>query len=361
MLKTSLYDAHIELGAKMVDFAGWSMPIHYGSQIEEHHAVRQNAGMFDVSHMCVIDLKGLKTQDFLRYLLANDVAKLTLPGKALYSCILNEKAGIIDDLIVYFIEPNFFRLVVNAGTRQKDLAWIQQQAKAFDIEVTERTDLAIIAVQGPNARAKVDALFSAEQQILLAQLKVFQGTFIDNIWLARTGYTGEDGYEIILPADRAVAFWQKLHQQGVTPCGLGARDTLRLEASMNLYGSDMDENTHPLEANLAWTIAFEPNERDFIGRKALEQIRAQGTYAQQIAIILDDKGVMRSHQKILVEGFGEGEITSGTFSPTLQKSIALARAPKGEYSLCQVEIRGKLLNAHVVKAPFVRQGKILVK
>jgi aminomethyltransferase len=357
-LRTSLYQEHLSLKAKMVDFSGWEMPIHYGSQLEEHHAVRSDAGMFDVSHMCAIDIQGTEANIFLSKLLANDVAKLTLEGKALYSCMLNEKAGVIDDLIAYYVRPDFYRLVVNAGTRLKDLHWIREHAKAFQVNIIERTDLAIIAVQGPNARAKVNTLFPAAQPQLSA-LKIFQGMAIGEGWIARTGYTGEDGYEILLPAVDVVSFWQSLLALDIKPCGLGARDTLRLEAGMNLYGVDMDESTHPLESNLAWTIAFEPNQREFIGKEALGQIK-QTPSLQFVGLVLAEKGVMRGHQKVkTVEGL-DGEITSGTFSPTMQQSIALARIPATQADHVWVDIRGKSIKARLVKPPFVRQGKILV-
>jgi aminomethyltransferase len=339
----------------MVDFAGWQMPINYGSQIEEHNTVRQDAGMFDVSHMTVVDLTGARTREFLRYLLANNVHRLKDSGKALYSCMLNEDGGVIDDLIVYFIRDDFFRMVVNAGTHDKDLAWLQKQSAAFDVTVTERPELAMIAVQGPNARAKALPLLSGSVRDTAAELKPFFGVFDGDWFIARTGYTGEDGFEIVLPAVEAAGFWRRLRDAGVRPTGLGARDTLRLEAGMNLYGSDMDETVSPLESALGWTVAWEPAERDFIGRKALERQRAAGTRQKLVGLLLEDKGVLRNHQKV-VAGNGEGEITSGSFSPTLQRAIAFARVPKDTGDSCKVDVRGKLLNARVVKPPFVRNG-----
>jgi len=355
--KTPLYAEHVAAGGKLVDFAGWEMPINYGSQIEEHNAVRSDAGMFDVSHMTVVDLTGARTREFLRYLLANNVDRLTESGKALYSCMLNESGGVIDDLIVYFLEEGFFRMVVNAGTREKDLEWLRQQAVAFDVSVTERPELAMIAVQGPNARDKALGLLDADARAAAAALKPFYGTFAGDWFIARTGYTGEDGFEIVLPADAAPGFWQQLRAAGVRPAGLGARDTLRLEAGMNLYGTDMDESVSPLEAALGWTIAWEPEDRDFIGRAALEQQRSAGPQRKLVGLLLEDKGVLRNHQKVIVEGVGEGEITSGSFSPTLQRAIAFARVPKATGATCQVDIRGKLLTARVVKPPFARNGK----
>ena len=356
--KTALHASHLAAGAKMVDFFGWDMPINYGSQIEEHHAVRQDAGMFDVSHMTIVDLTGANTRNFLRYLLANDVAKLTTPGKALYSGMLNSTGGVIDDLIVYFLQEDFFRLVVNSATREKDLAHINAEAKAFNVTVTERPEFAMIAVQGPNAKAKVATLLTAEQQAAVAGMKPFFGVQAGNLFIATTGYTGEDGYEIALPNEQAADFWQQLVTAGVKPCGLGARDTLRLEAGMNLYGQDMDETVSPLAANMAWTIAWEPSDRNFIGRTALEQAKVAGT-AKLVGLVMEQKGVLRHGQKVITAA-GEGEITSGTFSPTLGFSIAMARVPAATGDTAEVDIRGKLVPVKVVKPAFVRMGKKLV-
>ncbi len=354
--RTPLYDEHLADGGKMVDFAGWQMPINYGSQIEEHHEVRRDAGMFDVSHMTVVDLTGARTREFLRHLLANNVDRLQDSGKALYSCMLNEQGGVIDDLIVYYIRDDYFRMVVNAGTRDKDLAWLEQQSVDFSVTVTERPELAMIAIQGPHARDKTLPLLSESVREAAGDLKPFYGVFDGDWFIARTGYTGEDGFEIVLPAEQASAFWGRLREAGVRPTGLGARDTLRLEAGMNLYGTDMDETVSPLESALGWTVAWEPAERDFIGRKALEAQRESGTKQKLVGLLLEDKGVLRNHQKV-VAGGGEGEITSGSFSPTLQRAIAFARVPKDAGETCQVDVRGKLLNARVVKPPFVRNGK----
>jgi len=358
--QTPLFSLHQELGARIVDFGGWDMPVQYGSQIGEHHAVRRAAGVFDVSHMCVVDLKGPRVRALLAQLLANDVGRLKAAGKALYSCMLNERGGVIDDLIVYFLTESWFRAVVNAGTRDKDLAWIRRHASAFGVEVTERTDLAMLAVQGPEARAKAAQLLAAPEREAALALGAFVGRELGGWFVARTGYTGEDGFEIMMPAAAAVAAWRRLNSLGVASCGLGARDTLRLEAGMNLYGNDMDESTHPFESGLAWTVALEPQERAFVGRAALEAIRARGPGPKLVGLLLEDRGVLRSHQRVVVAGAGEGEITSGTFSPTLERSIALARVPAATAGHVQVEIRGKLLSARVVKPPFVRFGKSLV-
>ena len=358
--KTVLNATHRALGARMVDFGGWDMPINYGSQIEEHHAVRREAGMFDVSHMTVIDLHGARVRDFLRHLLANSVDKLKVHGKALYSCMLDERGGGIDDLIVYYLGDEFYRLVVNAGTRAKDLAWIERQAQAFEVQVKERPEFAMIAVQGPAARAKVLGLLHEVDRQRIEKLGKFaaaaaQGPHGMPLFVARTGYTGEDGFEIVVPAEHAVALWEALAAAGVAPAGLGARDTLRLEAGMNLYGQDMDETVTPWEANLGWTIALDEG-RDFIGRAALEQQKAAGVPRVMVGLVLDDKGVLRHGQKVLTAN-GEGEILSGSFAPTLNKAVAFARIPAGEPGDVRVDIRGREVPVRLVKYPFVRDGK----
>ncbi|MBU2880800.1 glycine cleavage system aminomethyltransferase GcvT [Psychrosphaera sp. B3R10] len=355
--KTVLFDKHVEANAKMVDFHGWEMPINYGSQIEEHHAVRQDAGMFDVSHMTIVDIKGADAKSFLRYLVANDVAKLTVPGKALYTGMLNEAGGVIDDLIVYYFDETFYRLVVNSATREKDLAWINKQAEAFSVTITEQPDWAMIAVQGPNAKAKVATLLTDEQNAAVEGMKPFFGVQAGDLFIATTGYTGETGYEIMLAPEMAANLWQQLLDAGVKPCGLGARDTLRLEAGMNLYGLDMDDTVSPLAANMAWTIAWQPEDRNFIGRDAITKAKEAGT-EQLVGLVMEQKGVLRSGLKVISEA-GEGTITSGTFSPTLGYSIAMARVPSGVAigESVQVEMRKKLVDVKVVKAGFVRNGK----
>ena len=356
--QTPLNAAHRTMGAKMVDFGGWDMPVNYGSQINEHHQVRNDCGMFDVSHMRVVDVKGEGTRHFLSYLLANNVNKLTVPGKALYSCMLLKNGGVIDDLIVYFMQEDWFRIVVNAGTADNDIAWMKQQAAEYAPKVTivDYPEMAIIAVQGPNAQSKFwDAV--PESKTATESLKPFNAVETGSMFIARTGYTGEDGFEVILPANDAPALWAALAENGVKPIGLGARDTLRLEAGMNLYGQDMDETSNPLEAGLAWTVDLK-SERDFIGKMALQ---ANPPSHKLVGLVLQDRGVLRSHQKVHTD-HGDGEITSGSFSPTLEKSIALARAPKPVQigDQVQVAIRDKMLTANVVKYPFARNGKGLI-
>ncbi|HEX8988500.1 MAG TPA: glycine cleavage system aminomethyltransferase GcvT [Rhodocyclaceae bacterium] len=355
--RTPLYEAHVAAGAKIVDFAGWDMPIHYGSQLEEHHQVRRDAGMFDVSHMRAVDVEGKDAQAYLRRLVANDVGKLTIPGKALYSCMLKEDGGVIDDLIVYFFSPERYRVVVNAGTADKDLAWMRQQATNLDVKVADRPELAMIAVQGPNARERFWTAFPAGRARTVL-LQPFQAVEWDGWLVARTGYTGEDGFEITLPAAQAAAVWDKLKEAGVPPIGLGARDTLRLEAGMNLYGQDMDERQNPLESGLGWTIDLKDPARDFIGRQALAALKPTRHF---VGLVLLDRGVLRSHQKVFTAQ-GEGETTSGSFSPTIGKSIALARVPLGVAvgDTVEVEIRDKRLQAKVVKPNFARNGKGLI-
>jgi len=357
---TPLYQAHLDSGAKMVDFFGWQMPINYGSQIEEHHAVRRDAGMFDVSHMTIVDLYGRDAKPFLRYLLANDVARLTLPGKALYSGMLTEEGGVIDDLIVYYLSDEHYRLVVNSATREKDLDWIGRHAREFALTIKEREDVAMIAVQGPNAIAKAQSVMSERQRRAVAGMKPFFGVQAGDWFVATTGYTGESGYEIMLPAEQAPTLWQALLAAGVAPCGLGARDTLRLEAGMNLYGHEMDETISPLAANMGWTIAWEPGERQFIGRAALERRRTEGT-DKLVGLVLESKGVLREGQIVRFTGASgetaEGVITSGTFSPTLGCSIALARVPRDIGSAAVVDMRKKEATVKVVKPVFVRNGQ----
>lgn len=358
--QTPLFEQHQASGARMVDFHGWMMPLHYGSQMDEHHAVRTDAGMFDVSHMTIVDLNGARTREFLRYLLANDVAKLTQPGKALYSGMLNASAGVIDDLIVYFMTEDFFRLVVNSATREKDLAWIADHAAPYGVQLTPRDDLSLIAVQGPQAQAKARTLFDEAQREAVAGMKPFFGVQAGELFITTTGYTGEAGYEIALPNEQVAEFWQRLLTAGVKPAGLGARDTLRLEAGMNLYGQEMDEGISPLAANMGWTVAWQPEERDFIGREALEAQREKGT-DQLVGLIMTEKGVLRNELPVrFTDSDGnlhEGIITSGSFSPTLGCSIALARVPAGIGEQAIVQIRNREMPVKVTKPVFVRAGK----
>lgn len=352
---TPLYQEHLSANAKMVEFAGWMMPIHYGSQLKEHELVRHDAGMFDVSHMAIIDVGGAEAKRWLQRLIANDVTKLKSDGKALYSAMLNDAGGVVDDLIVY-LTVSGYRLVVNAGTAEKDLAWMQRHAAGFAVDLVVRKDLAMLAVQGPNAIDKVCRV-KTEWAEAIRSLAVFQGRSLGTWFVARTGYTGEDGLEVMLPVEDVLAFFHALIAHGVAPCGLGARDTLRLEAGMNLYGHDMDETVSPLEAGMGWTIAWAPDDRDFIGRAALERQKAAGLAMKQVGLVLEGRGVLREGQKVIVEGEGTGIITSGTFSPTLKHAIAIARVPMATGEQAAVDIRGVLTPVRVVKMPFVRHGQ----
>lgn len=354
--RTVLFDAHVAAGAKMVDFSGWDMPLNYGSQLDEHSAVRTSIGIFDVSHMTVVDLDGAGVRRFLARLLANDIARIDSSGKALYTCMLNHDGGVVDDLIVYNLGRGNFRLVVNAATRTKDLDWIGSiiQTDSDDVRLTERTDLAMIALQGPGARAVVATLFPDVPE--LVEVKPFHAIVAGDAFLARTGYTGEDGFEVLLPAADAAEFWSRLVDAGARPCGLGARDSLRLEAGLNLFGSDMDETTTPYESNLAWTVSLGNRERNFIGREALEKQLSAGVPRRLVGLVMKEKGVLRSHQRVTTSD-GAGETTSGGFAPTLGHSIALARVPNGSDVHAEVEIRGRIIGVAIVKPPFVIKGK----
>jgi aminomethyltransferase len=357
--RTPLFDLHLALGAKMVDFGGWDMPLHYGSQVEEHHQVRRDCGVFDVSHMTVIDITGSQAKAWLQHLLANDVGRLHENGRALYSAMLNREGGVIDDMIVYLTDSGY-RLVVNAATGAKDLAWMREHLTGFDVQLTERDDLAMLAIQGPQARHKIAELVTGERGAVILQLQPFEARSEGDWFIARTGYTGEDGVEIILPAAQACGFFNDLVGAGISPIGLGARDTLRLEAGMNLYGQDIHEQVSPLAANMTWTVAWEPANRDFIGRAALESERAAGVKFKLVGLVLEERGVLRAHQVVRIATIGEGEITSGSFSPTLSKSIALARVPMATADRAEVEIRGKWYPVRVVQPTFVRHGKALI-
>ena len=357
---TPLFELHQSGGAKIVDFGGWALPVNYGSQIEEHNAVRTDCGLFDVSHMTVSDIRGPQTIALVKYLLANDIQKISsTPGKALYSCMLNNDGGVIDDLIIYYINDQHCRMVTNANTNEKDMAWIKQHAASFDLIFSERPELAIIAIQGPNALLKCADVLPPQLTQLILSLSRFQGGFVetnsDSAFAGRTGYTGEDGVELILDAEFAQQVWSDFVSAGVQACGLGARDTLRLEAGMMLYGNDLGENYTPLESGISWSVAAK-DDRDFIGKRALSNPSGY----KMIGLILQDRGVLRGHQSVLLSNKKIGEITSGTFSPSLKQSIALARITADTDlkigDQLQIEIRNKQLNAVVAKFPFIKNG-----
>ena len=371
-LRTPLYDVHVAAGAKMVPFGDYDMPLHYGSQVDEHHAVRNHCGIFDVSHMLVVDIAGGEARSFMRWLLVNDVAKLDGdPGRALYTCMCNPDGGVIDDLIVYAMSTDWYRMVVNSGRRQTDTEWIRarRDEQFSNVAIDERPDLALLAVQGPKTDEVVPPVLGESAAETVDGLKGFQAAVVDSnlgeLFIGKTGYTGEAGYETALPNDATEGFWNAVVAAGARPCGLGARDTLRLEAGLNLYGNDMDEAITPLEAGLAWTVAWNPEDRAFIGREALERQRAEGPARKLMGLVLEGKGVLRSHQEVRFPGHeGSGEITSGTFSPTLQKGIAFARVP-AEMAVagteCSVVVRNKELPAKLVKYPFVKNGEAAYK
>ena len=354
--QTPLYEAHLEANAKMVDFSGWQMPLNYGSQIEEHHAVRNKAGVFDVSHMGTVEVTGPDATKFLRYALANDIAKLKNPGDALYTCMLNESGGIVDDLIVYYFNDTYFRLVVNAGCRDKDFAWLQKQAEQFDVTLKWQDDVCLLALQGPEAIAALRFPFDEKVVEQVDELRPFKSLILENnIVIARTGYTGEPGVEMMLPTDKVLSVWNALVENGVRPCGLGARDTLRLEAGLNLYGNDMTEETTPLESNLSWTVSLKDDKRDFVGKAALLKQKEAGVAQKLIGLCLKERGVLRDHQKVKINDALEGEITSGSFSPTLGYAIAMARVPMCDATHAEVERRGQWLPVEVVKPPFIKK------
>ena len=359
ILKTPLYQDHIDAGAKMVDFHGWSLPLHYGSQLQEHKEVRAHAGLFDVSHMTIIDVLGAGGRQFLRLLLANDIDQLQHVGRAQYGCMCNQYGGILDDLIVYQRAPDNYRLILNAATKTKDLAWIRQHIQGYAADLQERTDLAMIAVQGPQAIIKTLEILTPLQADAISTIQPFESVERDQLFIARTGYTGEDGLEIVAPPDYIRHIWKALLQAGVPPCGLAARDTLRIEAGLLLYGQDMDETTTPLESALNWTIAWEPQDRDFIGRGALIAQKQGGLEQKLVGLSLSDKVIMRSGQKVLIEGLPNGIITSGAFSPILNQSIAFARVPYETSGEVKVEIRDKYYPAQLSKLRFIQKGKTL--
>lgn len=356
---TPLHAQHLSLGARMVDFHGWEMPLHYGSQLQEHHQVRQDVGLFDVSHMTVVDILGAGGRQFLRKLLTNDIDGLKHTGKGLYTCMCNEHGGIIDDLIVYQRAPDNYRLVLNSATRSRDLAWLHEKSHGFSVGLQERTDLGIIAIQGPKAILKTAPHLSPDAAEALFRLNPFECVDVGEIFIGRTGYTGEDGIEIILPKTQLASFWQSLIDAGLPPSGLAARDTLRLEAGLMLYGQDMDETTTPLESSLGWTIRWQPEERDFIGMGALLSQKNQGPTRKIVGLHLADKTIMRTGQRVVIEGLPDGLITSGGFSPTLNHSIALARVPINTPEYVHVEIRGKLYQAKVSLPRFVKHGQAI--
>jgi aminomethyltransferase len=353
MNKTALHESHIELGAKMVNFSNWEMPISYTSFIEEHNAVRNAAGIFDVSHMAVFDFMGGNQIAFFEKIFANDIKKISQNNKAIYGALLNEEGGILDDLIIYHANSKF-RLVSNCSTREQNRDWYKKHAIEFGVEVIERSDMGILAIQGPDALNKILAISEIDHQA--NNLQSFGCIFDGEKLFARTGYTGEDGLELIVPNSDIKSLWNKALELDCTPIGLGARDTLRLEAGLNLYGNDMTVDNHPYESNLGWTIDMNDENRQFIGKDALLSIN-QSESKKIVGIILRDKGVLRTGYEI-THGQGNGIVLSGSYSPTLQSSIGLARVDRGYQENGKVMIRNKELNIDFVSPRFLRQGKI---
>ncbi len=365
MLKrTPLFETHEQAGAKLVDFGGWEMPLHYGSQIDEHEAVRTSCGMFDASHMTVVDIEGADAAAYLSTLLANDIARLSQAGQALYTCMLNHDGGVVDDLIVYSRGDQGYRLVVNASTREQDLTWMQECIGDQKVALLERPEMALIAVQGPEAKAVFGKVADAHNLHGLfekvSELKRFSACEHNSVYVGRTGYTGEEGYEIMMPAEHAAMTWAAFAGQGAVPCGLGCRDTLRIEAGLNLYGTDMDQTITPLEAGLAWTVSFADAERNFNGRAALEKQKSEAELPLWCGVVLAGKGVIRGGYAITTESGATGVITSGTFSPTLKRAVGFARMTQTDETECFVEIRGRQHPALLRPLPFVRNGTIRV-
>ena len=353
MNKTPLNKSHIELGAKMVNFSNWEMPISYSSLIEEHNAVRNTVGIFDVSHMSVFDFDGDNQVAFFEKIFANDIKKIYKDNKAIYGALLNEEGGILDDLIIYHANSKF-RLVSNCSTREQNRQWFEKHAVEFGVKVIERSDMGILAIQGPDALNKILEIKEIDNQA--NTLQSFGCMFEGDKLYARTGYTGEDGLELIVPTKDINHLWDQALELGCTPIGLGARDTLRLEAGLNLYGNDMTINNHPYESNMGWTIDMSDENREFIGKDALLSID-QSKSQKIVGIILQDKGVLRSGYEITHEQ-GKGVVLSGSYSPTLQSSIGLARVDQGYKENGKVMIRNKLLNIDFVSPRFLGQGKI---
>lgn len=365
MKRTPLFEAAQAAGGRMVPFAGWEMAVQFAGLVAEHQAVRSHCGMFDISHMGVLHLQGDRAKDALQGLVPTDLFRIG-PGEACYTVLLNETGGILDDLIVYDRgwQPDqaahSLLVVINAACAAADTAWLRSQLEPQGIAVTDQKgDGVLLALQGPEAAARLEALAGCS----LAGLPRFGHRQLEipgvgAIFLARTGYTGEDGFELLLGAQAGQALWRLLLAEGVVPCGLGARDTLRLEAAMHLYGSEMDSSTSPLEAGLGWLVHLEMP-KPFIGRSALEQQSADGITRRLVGLKLQGRAIARHGYPVLHNGKPVGEITSGTWSPSLAEAIALAYVPTELAKLgseLAVEIRGKAEPALVVKRPFYRRS-----
>jgi aminomethyltransferase len=360
--KTPLHGIHVEEGGRMVPFAGWEMPVQYSGVLDEHTAVRTRAGMFDVSHMGEVEVRGPGALDYLQHVTSNDVSRLT-PGRVQYSALTTPKGTFVDDLLVYRMFEGDYLLVINAANTPKDLAWLRTHAQGFDVRVEDVSDRYFqIAVQGPRAQEILQPLTPA----VLPGIKyyAFERSKVAGVpaLVSRTGYTGEDGFEIYGPWSEAEAIWRALREAGkpagMIPAGLGARDTLRLEAKMALYGNDIDDTTTVYEADLGWIVKLEKGE--FLGRAPLALQKAEGTARKLVGFETEGRAVARHGHPVLVEGVPSGSVTSGSFSPTLKKNIGLAYLPPGAAepgTRFEVEIRGRRERAVVVPTPFYKRSR----
>lgn len=356
--RTPLYKEHIRLNGKMVDFAGWEMPIQFDSIINEHNLVRTKCGLFDVSHMGEIEIEGPDAIAFSDHLVSNSVASLK-NGAILYSSMCNEKGGIVDDVLVYRISNDKTMFVVNASNKDKDYEWIKQNSKGFDITVKDASDkFAQIAIQGPLAQE----ILSEISQVQLDQIPFYHFVYgrVNGIkvLISRTGYTGEDGFELYTDTESVVPLWRKLLEvgasRGVSPIGLGARDTLRFEACYMLYGNELNDDTTPLEAGLKWTVKLD---KDFIGKETLVKQDEEGVEYKLKGLEVSGRAIARHGCEVFDGEEKIGWVTSGMFSPTLGKSLALAYLKKDYWksgTQVQLSIRGKMVPANVVKTPFYR-------
>ncbi|HAS39409.1 MAG TPA: glycine cleavage system aminomethyltransferase GcvT [Microscillaceae bacterium] len=356
--KTALHDLHVSLGAKMVEFAGYAMPVRYTSDKEEHFAVRESVGVFDVSHMGEFLLKGEKALDLIQKVSSNDATKL-YPGKVQYSCMPNDKGGVVDDLVIYMLAENEYYLVVNASNIEKDWNWISQH-NTFGVEMTNLSEqTAMFAVQGPKATEALQSLTDvnlSEMGYYTFERATFAG--IPDIIISATGYTGSGGVELYMPAEHAETIWKKVFEAGkdfnIQPIGLGARDTLRLEKGFCLYGNDIDDTTSPLEAGLGWVTKFT---KDFVNAEALKKQKEEGVKRRLVAFKMIDKGIPRHDYELLdVNGESIGKVTSGSMSPSLNVGIGLGYVLKPHNKVgteILVQVRKKQLKAEVIKLPFV--------
>jgi aminomethyltransferase len=353
-LRTPLYDAHLAAGARMVEFAGFDMPVQYKGVLEEHAAVREGVGIFDVSHMGEVEIRGPKALEAGNRLSTNDLAKC-IDGQAQYGALCNDKGGVIDDIIVYRYSPEHLFICVNASGREKDFDWMKSHA-GDGARVTQHSDdWAQIAIQGPKAAALVERLSPGATALAYYHFKDATVAGIPGCVLARTGYTGEDGFEVFVRPESARKLWDTLVQGGAMPCGLGARDSLRLEVAYRLYGNDMDEHHTPLESGLGWIVKLD-KPGGFVGSQALIDQKKEGLKTRLAGFKLTGKGIARHGYPALHDGQKVGEVTSGTMSPLLKESIGLVWLPAAlckEGTAFDVEIRGKPVAAVVVKTPFV--------